>query len=115
MENLGQITQQSCSRSSIAAACLATDQLIDEEACTMVSKSSNDHTHENLGKILSRLSHAQTEVLRNTKCNLAVLKLRTAYGQMLFEFCGADEWNRCNSEMNKPNWIQSFNKFVYIL
>ena len=44
----------------------------------------------------------------NTKCNLAVPKMKTAYGQKSFAFRGADTWNKLDSEMKLAPSIQSF-------
>ena len=74
------------------------ERLINREISTMVFKSLNDLAPENLGNIFSRLSELHTRVLRNTKCNLAVPKMRTAYCQKSFAFRGADTWNKLDSE-----------------
>ena len=57
------------------------DKLIYRETCTMVLKPLNHLTPENLGNIFSKLPDFHIRVLRNTRCNLAVPKRRTAYGQ----------------------------------
>ena len=74
----------------------------------MVFKSLNDFAPENLGNIFSKLFDVHARVLRNTKCNLAVPKTRTAYGQKSFEFRGANAWNKLDSEMTLAPSIQSF-------
>ena len=66
------------------------------------------HLKTYLGNIFSRLSDVHTRVLRNTKCNLAVPKMRTSYGQKSFAFLGANAWNKLNSEMKLAPSIQSF-------
>ena len=71
----------------------------NRETCTMVFKSLNDLAPENLGNIFSKLSDVHTRILRNTKCNLAVPKMRTAYGQKSFAYRGAKAWNKLDSEM----------------
>ena len=84
------------------------DKLINRETCTMVFKSLNDLAPENLGNIFSKLSDVHARVLRNTKCNLALPKMRTAYGQKSFAFRGANAWNKLDSEMKLAPSIQSF-------
>ena len=84
------------------------DKLINRETCTMVFKSLNDLAPENLGNIFSKLSDVHAKVLRNTKCNLALPKMRTAYGQKSFAFRGANAWNKLDSEMKLAPSIQSF-------
>ena len=84
------------------------DKLINRETCTMVFKSLNDLAPENLGNIFSKLSDVHARVLRNTKCNLALPKMRTAYGQKSFAFRGANVWNKLDSEMKLAPSIQSF-------
>ena len=73
----------------------------------MVNKSLNELAPENLGNIFHKL-FVHTRVLRDTKCNLAVPKMRTAYGQKSFAFRGAKAWNKLDSEMNLAPSIQSF-------
>ena len=70
------------------------DKPINRETCTMVFKSLNDLALENLGNIFSKLSDVHARVLRNTKCNLALPTMRTAYGQKSFAFRGANAWNK---------------------
>ena len=84
------------------------DKLINRETCTMVFKSLNDLAPENLGNIFSKLPAVHARVLRNTKCNLALPKMRTAYGQKSFAFRGANAWNKLDSEMKLAPSIQSF-------
>ena len=74
------------------------ETLINRETCTMVYKSLNKLAPENLGNMLHKLSDVHTRVLRDTKCNLAVPKMRTAYGQKSFAFRGAKAWNKLDSE-----------------
>ena len=74
----------------------------------MVYKSLNDLAPENLGNIFSKFSDVHTKVLSNTKCNLAVPKTRTAYGQKSFAFRGAKVWNKLDSEVKIAPSIQSF-------
>ena len=84
------------------------ETLINRETCTMVYKSLNELAPENLGSIFHKLSDVHTRVLRDTKCNLAVPKMRTAYGQKSFAFRGAKAWNELDSEMKLAPSIQSF-------
>ena len=74
----------------------------------MVYKSLNDLAPENLGKIFSKLSDVHTKVQRNTKCNLAVPQMRTAYGKKSFAFRGDNVWNKLDSEVKLAPSIQSF-------
>ena len=74
----------------------------------MVYKSLNDLAPENLGSIFSKFSDVHTKVLCNTKCNLAVPKMRTAYGQKSFAFRGANARNKLDSEIKLAPSIQSF-------
>ena len=82
--------------------------LINRETCKMVYKSLNELAPENLGNIFHKLSDIHTRVLRDTKCNLAVPKMRTVYGQKSFAFRGAKAWNKLDSEMKLASSIQSF-------
>ena len=84
------------------------EKLINQETCAIVYKSLNYLASKNLGNIFFRLSDVHTRVLCDTKCNLAVLKMRTAYGQKSFAFCGANTWNKLDLEMKLAPWIQSF-------
>ena len=84
------------------------DKLINRETYTMAFKSLNDLPPENLGNIFSKLSDVHARVLRNTRCNLALPKMRTAYGQKSFAFRGANTWNKLDSEMKLAPSIQSF-------
>ena len=63
---------------------------------------------ENLGSIFSKLSDVHTRFLRNTKCNLAVPNMKTAYGQKSLASLGANAWNKLDSEMKLAPSIQSF-------
>ena len=84
------------------------DKPIYRETCTTVFKSLNDLAPENLSNISSTLSDVHTRVLRNTRCNLAVPKRRTAYGQKSFAFHGANAWNKLNSAVKLAPSIKSF-------
>ena len=84
------------------------EKLINRETCTMVYKSLNELAPENLGNIFYKLSDVHTRVLRDTKSTLAVLKMRTAYGQKSFAYRGAKAWNKLDSEMKLAPSIQSF-------
>ena len=83
------------------------EKLINRETCTMAYKL-NELAPENLSNIFHKLSDVQTMVLRDKKCNLAVPKMRTAYGQKSFAFRGAKAWNKLNSERKLAPSIQSF-------
>ena len=74
----------------------------------MAYKSLNELAPENLGHIFHKLSDVHTRVLGDTKCNLAVPKMRTAYGQKSFAFSGAKAWNKLDSELKLAPSIQSF-------
>ena len=74
----------------------------------MVYQSLNELAPENLGNIFHKLSDVLTRILRDTKCNLAVPKMRTAYGQKSFAFRGEKAWNKLNSEVKLAPSIQSF-------
>ena len=76
----------------------------------MVFKSLNDLAPDNLGIIFSKLSDVHTKVLRNTRCNLAVPKRRTAYGHKSFAFRGAKAWNKLDSEVKLAPSIESFKR-----
>ena len=91
------------------------EKLINQENCKMVYKSLNDLAPENLGNFFSKLSDVHTKVLRNTKCNLAVPKMRTAYGQKSFAFRGANVWNKLDSEVKLAPSIQSFKTKLKVL
>ena len=65
-------------------------------------------TKLNKTKIFSKVSDVHTRVLRNTKCNLAVPKMRTAYGQKSIAFRRANAWNKLDSEVKLAPSIQSF-------
>ena len=84
------------------------DKLIYGETCTMVFKYLKYLAPESLGNIFSKLSDAHTRVLRNTRCNLAVPKRRTANGQKSFAFLGANVWNKLDSAVKLSPSIQSF-------
>ena len=84
------------------------ETLINRETYKMVYKSLNELAPENLGSIFHKLSDVHARVLRDTKCNLAVPKMRTAYGQKSFAFRGAKAWNELDSEMKLAPSIQSF-------
>ena len=55
------------------------DRLINRKLWTMVYESLIDLAHEK-GDISKNLCYTHTRVLRNTRCNLAIQKMRTAYG-----------------------------------
>ena len=52
-----------------------------------------------LCNISSKLSDFHTNVLCATKCNRAVPKIRTAYGEKSFAFRGETAWNKLDLEM----------------
>ena len=74
----------------------------------MVYKSLNGLAPDNLCQIFSRLSDVHSRVLRNTKCDLAIPRMRTAYGQNSFAFRGVDTWNKLHSDIKLAPSIQSF-------
>ena len=74
----------------------------------MVFKSLNDLAPKNLGNIFSKLSDVHTRILRNTKCILAVPKMRTADDKTSFAFRGANAWNKLDLEMKLAPSIQLF-------
>ena len=91
------------------------EKLINREICTMVDKSLNELASENLGNIFFKLSDVHTRALCDTKCNLAVPKMRIAYGQKSFAFRGAKTWNKVDSEMKLASSIQSFKTKIQAL
>ena len=72
----------------------------------MVYKSLNGLAPDNLCQIL--LSDVHSRVLRNTKCDLYIPRMRTAYGQNSFAFRGVDKWNKLHSDIKLAPSIQSF-------
>ena len=74
----------------------------------MVYKSLNGFAPDNLCQIFSQLSDVHSWVLRNTKCDLDIPRMRTAYGQNLFAFRGVDRWNKFHSDIKLAPSIQSF-------
>ena len=57
-------------------------------------------------KILT--SDVHSRVLRNTKCDLVIPRMRKAYGQNSFAFRGVDTWNKLHSDIKLAPSIQSF-------
>ena len=55
-----------------------------------------------------RFSDVHNRVLRNTKCDLAIHVMRTAYKQNSFAFRGADTWNNLHKDVKLPSSTQSF-------
>ena len=68
-----------------------------------------------MSNIFSKFSDVHTRVLCNTKCNLAVPKMRTTYDQKSFAFRGAKAWNKLDSEMKLDPSIQLFKTKVKAL
>ena len=87
---------------------LPVDRLVHRETSTMVYKSLNGLAPDNLCQIFSRLSDVHNRLLRNTKCDLVVPRMRTAYGQKSFAFRGVDTWNKLHSDIKLAPSIQSF-------
>ena len=87
---------------------LSVDRLVHRETSTMVYKSLNGLAPDNLCQIFSRLSHVHSRVLRNTKCDLYIPRMRTAYGQNSIAFRGVDTWNKLHSDNKLAPSIQSF-------
>ena len=87
---------------------LSVDRLVHRETSTMVYKSLNGLAPDNLCQIFSRLSDVHSRVLRNTKCDLYIPRMRTAYGQNSFAFRGVDTWNKLHSDIKLAPSIQSF-------
>ena len=69
---------------------LSVDRPVHMETSTMVYKSLNGLAPDNLCQIFSRLSDVHNRLLRNTKCDLVIPRMRTAYGQNSFAFRGVD-------------------------
>ena len=55
---------------------LSVDRLVHRETSTMVYKSLNGLAPDNLCQIFSRLSDVHSRVLRNTKCDLVIPRMR---------------------------------------
>ena len=70
------------------------DRLVHRWTSNMVCKSLDELAPDNLWYISSRLPDVHNRVLWSTKCDLAIPRLRTAYGQKSFAFRRADTWNR---------------------
>ena len=87
---------------------LSVDRLVHRETSTMVYKSLNGLAHNNLCQIFSRLSDVHSRLLQNTKCNLVIPRMRTAYGQNSLAFSGVDTWNKLHSDIKLAPSIQSF-------
>ena len=73
---------------------LSVDRLVHKETSTMVYKSLTGLAPDNLCQIFSRLSDVHNLLLRNTKYDLVISRMRTAYGQNSFAFRGVDTWNK---------------------
>ena len=87
---------------------LSVDRLVHKETSTMVYKSLNGLAPDNLCQIFSRLSDVHNRLLRNTKCDLVIPRMRTAYGQNSFAFRRVDTWNKLHSDIKLAPSIQSF-------
>ena len=74
----------------------------------MVHKFLDGLVPDNLCQIFSRLSDVHDRVLRNTKYDLAIPRMRTAYGQKSYAFRGADTWNKLHSDIKLATSIQPF-------
>ena len=71
-------------------------------------KSLNRLPPDNLCQVFSRLSDVHNWALRNIKCDLAIPQMRTAHGQKLSAFRGADAWNKLHYDVKLASSIQSF-------
>ena len=80
---------------------LSVDRLVHRETSNVLCKSLNGLAPDNLCQILSR-------VLQNTKCDLAIRRMRTACGQKSFAFRGADAWSKLHSDIKLAPSISSF-------
>ena len=90
---------------------------IDLIPVTIVKIPRRIQVSKNIKSKLNRRETSHFQTLQNsskhpyawsTKCNLAVPKMSTTYGQKLFAFRGADTWNKLDSEMKLAPSIQSF-------
>ena len=87
---------------------LSVDRLVHRETSTMVYKSLNGLAPDNLCQIFSRLSDVHSRVLRNTKRDLVIPRMRKAYGQNVLAFRGVDIWNKLDCDFKLAPSIQSF-------
>ena len=87
---------------------LSVDKSVHRETANVVCKSLNGLAPDNLAKIFSRLSDVHNRVLRNIKCDLAIPRMRTAYGQRSLAFRGADAWNKLHCDIKLAPPMQSF-------
>ena len=87
---------------------LSVNRLLRRETSTMIFKSLNGLAPDNLCQIFSQLSGIHNRLLRNTECDLGIPRMRTAYGQNSFAFCGVDTWNKLHSEIKLAPSILSF-------
>ena len=78
---------------------LSVERLVHRKTSSMVYKSLNGFAPDNLCQIFSRLSDVHSRVLRNTKCDLLIPRMRTACGQNAFAFRGVDTWNKLHSDI----------------
>ena len=74
----------------------------------MVCKSLNGLAPDNLCQIFSQLSDVHNRLLQNTKCDLVIPRMRTAYGQNLFASHRVDTWKKLHSDIKLAPSIQSF-------
>ena len=54
------------------------------------------------------VSDVHNRVVQNTKCDLVIPRMRTAFGQNAFAFCGVDTWHKLHSDIKLAPSIQSF-------
>ena len=87
---------------------LLADRLVHRETSNVVYKSLSGLAPDNRCPICSRLSDVHSRVLRSTKCDLAIPRMRTAYGQKSFAFRGADAWNKLHCDIKLTPSMQSF-------
>ena len=82
---------------------LLVDRLIHREASSMVFKSLPWFAPDNLFQIFSRLSDVHNRALRNTKCDLAIPPMRTAYRQNSFAYRGITTCSNLQSSHSERN------------
>ena len=87
---------------------LPIDRLVHRETYITVYKSLNGLAPDNLRQIFSQLFKVHNRVLRNTKCDLAIPQMRTAYGKNSFAFRGVGTWNILHYDVQLASSIKSF-------
>ena len=98
------VTSSSCDSSAApllqSVGWLPVHRLVHRETTSMVYKSLNGLTTDNLCQVFSRLSDVHNRVFRNTKSDLTVPQMKTACGQNSFAFPRADTWNKLRCEIS---------------